>query len=125
MKKSLLVIVGIAVLAVVAAPWVSGQMTARRVAADVERVNANGEVNVAVVDYARGWRESTARIELSLPDAAFDDIEMPADLPVDFLAARAALTEPVTLRVAMRHGPVFLGGGGAGLNFADSTIDIV
>jgi uncharacterized protein YdgA (DUF945 family) len=45
-------------------------------------------------------------------------------LPVDFLAARAALTEPVTLRVAMRHGPVFLGGGGAGLNLAEATIHI-
>jgi len=124
MKKSLLVIVAIAVLAAVAAPWVSGQITARRLAADVERANAEGEINVAIVDYARGWRESTARVEFSLPDAAFDDVDMPENLPIDFLAAREALREPVTLNVAMRHGPVLLGGGGAGLNLAESTIHI-
>ena len=45
---------GIVLLALGVTPWVFGQMTAQRVNADIERANAEGEVDIEVIDYARG-----------------------------------------------------------------------
>ena len=112
---------GSALLALGATPWVFGQITAQRVNADIERANANGEVDIEVVDYARGYRTSTATIEVGVPAETIEQLEIPDNLPVDAAVTRAFLGEPMRLVIEMTHGPIV--GGGIGLMTSAVRLD--
>jgi uncharacterized protein YdgA (DUF945 family) len=119
--NKLAIAAGIVLLALGATPWVFGQMTAERVTTDIERANAEGEVDISVIDYARGYRTSMATIEVGVPAERIEQLEIPDDLPVDAAVTRAFLGEPIRLVVEMTHGPIV--GGGIGLMTSSVRLD--
>jgi uncharacterized protein YdgA (DUF945 family) len=104
-----------------ATPWVFGQLTAQRFNADMERANEQGQGAVEVVDYARGYRTSSATIEVSVPPETIEQVEIPENLPIDADDARALLDEPVRFVIDMTHGPIV--GGGIGLMTTTVQLD--
>lgn len=114
--KKLAIAAAIAVVLIAATPWVFGAMARQRIAAGIERLDAEAQVDASVVDTSSGWATSTTTIELELPQAAAAD-----DVAPGLGAVLALLEEPVRLVVTMQHGPV-LGGDGMGLGLAASTI---
>jgi uncharacterized protein YdgA (DUF945 family) len=96
-------------------------MTAQRVNADIERANAEGEVDIEVIDYARGYRTSTATIEVGVPAETIEQLEIPDNLPVDAEVTRTFLGEPMRLVIEMTHGPLV--GGGIGLMTSSVRLD--
>ncbi|MDH3507501.1 MAG: YdgA family protein [Gammaproteobacteria bacterium] len=112
---------GIVLLALGVTPWVFGQMTAQRVNADIERANAEGEVDIEVIDYARGYRTSTATIEVGVPAETIEQLEIPDNLPVDAEVTRTFLGEPQRFVIEMTHGPIV--GGDIGLMTSAVRLD--
>ncbi|NIW23767.1 MAG: DUF945 family protein [Gammaproteobacteria bacterium] len=110
MKKLAIAVVGIVLLVIGVTPWVFGQLTAQRFNADLERANEQGQGAVEVVDYARGYRTSSATIEVNMPPERIEQVEIPENLPIDADAARALLGEPVRFVIDMTHGPIVDGG---------------
>lgn len=108
--NKLAIAAGIVLLALGVTPWVFGQLTEQRFTADMQRANEQGQGTVEVVDYARGYRTSSATIELSMPPESVEQVEIPENLPVDPQVARALLGEPVRLVIDMTHGPLVAGG---------------
>ena len=112
---------GIVLLALGVTPWVFGQMTAQRVNSDIERANAEGEVDIEVIDYDRGYRTSTATIEVGVPAETIEQLEIPDNLPVNAAVTREFLGEPMRLVIEMTHGPIV--GGGIGLMTSSVRLD--
>jgi len=124
MRKPVLAVVAIAALALLAgSPWVLGALAQQRVTAGIERLDAESDIDAAIVDYARGFGTSTATIELSLPAAATDPSALPSDAPPAARLLLAAMAEPIRLLVTVRHGPILLADG-APVGLAASTIQI-
>lgn len=119
--NKLAIAAGVVLLALGVTPWVFGQMTEERVTADIERANAEGEVDIAVIDYARGYRTSRATIEVGVPAERLDELDIPDNLPVDAAVTREFLGEPIRLVVEMTHGPIV--GGGIGLMTSAVRLD--
>jgi len=118
MNKPVLAVAGAVAIALVATPWMFGALAQQRIDAGIARLDAENDIDAAVVDYARGFTTSTATIELTTPTGAVDDAPVPPEM-------RALLeqlsAQPVRLLVTMRHGPVLLGDGPL-LGIAASTI---
>lgn len=108
--KKLAIAAGVVLLALGVTPWVFGQLTEQRFTADMARANEQAQGTVEVVDYTRGYRTSSATIEISLPPETVEQIEIPDNLPIDGAVARALLGEPVRFVVDMTHGPLVGGG---------------
>ncbi len=121
MNRLVLAAVGVLLLALGATPWVFGQLTAQRFNADMERANEQGEVTVEVVDYMRGYRTSSATVEVGLPAQSVAQIEIPENLPIDADVARELLDEPIRFVIDMTHGPLV--GGGIGLMTTTMRLD--
>lgn len=121
--KKLALAAGIVMLVLLGTPWVFGALAQQRVAAGVERLDAEGRLEAAVVDYARGWGTSTTTVELRVPQGTIDRAGLSDDAPPEVMALLAVMTEPVRLNVTMRHGPLLVGDG-ALLGIAASTIHL-
>jgi uncharacterized protein YdgA (DUF945 family) len=114
--KKLAVAAAIAVVSIAATPWVFGALARQRIATGIERLDAEAQIDAAVLDASGGWARSTATIEIALPQAATPD-----DVAPELATVLALFEEPVRLVVTMQHGPV-LAGDGLGLGLAASTI---
>ncbi len=119
--NKLAIAAGIVLLALGATPWVFGQLTAQRFTADMERASEQGQRSVEVLDYARGYRTSSATIELTMPPERLEQVEIPENLPIDADVARALISEPVRFVIDMTHGPIV--DGGIGLMTATVRLD--
>ena len=115
------------VLLVIAAgmPVVVGTVTESRVRQQAEMISANGVAEVTVRDYERGWRASTAKVDLRLTELYQDRIKQVLiqnqSEPVSVPAIEEALARTLTLAVEVSHGPV-LASDGVGLGLASAVI---
>jgi uncharacterized protein YdgA (DUF945 family) len=121
--KKLALAAGVVVVVLLGVPWVFGALAQNRLAAGVERLDAEGQLEAEVVDYTRGWGTSTTTVELRVPQAAIDQALLAEDTPPQLMALIALMADPVRLEVAMRHGPLLVGDG-ALLGIAASTISL-
>jgi uncharacterized protein YdgA (DUF945 family) len=103
MKKVLLVLIVLIVVAVLGLPVLTGMMTQARIEERVAALNNNPIVLVEVESYDRGWLAATSRIEIGVnPEYA---AQFAAETPPGFFDERI----PVVLEV--KHGPVIFDSG--------------
>ncbi|HSG66321.1 MAG TPA: DUF945 family protein, partial [Gammaproteobacteria bacterium] len=114
--KKLAIAAAIVLVLLAATPWVLGSMARQRIAAGIERLDAEAQIDAAVLASEGGWTSSTTTIAIELPLAA-----RPDDVAPEVAEMLALFDEPVQLVVGMQHGPV-LADDGLSLGLAASTI---
>lgn len=102
MKKLGGIVVLLIVLSVLLLPFATGKMSQTQLERHIASMNENPVLSAEVTSYERGWRSSTATIELGL-SRAYRDL-----LPVDGASTPGAdfLTRPLVVLVDITHGPI-------------------
>jgi uncharacterized protein YdgA (DUF945 family) len=104
MKKILLIVLVLIVVAVLGLPLLTGMMTQARIEERVAALNNNPAFLVEVASYDRGWLAATSRIELGLnPQYA---AQYGGGIPVG-----AMLEQRIPFLVEVKHGPVIFDDG--------------
>jgi uncharacterized protein YdgA (DUF945 family) len=105
MKRVLLIVIVLVVVAVLGLPVLTGMMTQARIEERVAGLNNNPVVLVDVASYDRGWLAATSRIEIGL------NPQYAAQLNAASMPAGAMLEQRLPFVLEVKHGPVIFDDG--------------
>ena len=105
MKRSLLIVIVLIVVAVLGLPVLTGMMTQARIEERVASLNDNPVIVVDVASYDRGWLAATSRIELGI------NPQYAAQFGAGTLPAGTMLDQRLPVVLEVKHGPVIFDDG--------------
>lgn len=109
MKKKLIVVIITLITVIVVAPYFIGSVAESQIHVQVNKIDSHPAYQIAVVNYDKGWFQSTAEIELT--------ILVPEEISQIISLNNIKVTQEI------KHGPILWQGDGLAFGMMDSEID--
>jgi uncharacterized protein YdgA (DUF945 family) len=107
-KRGPIIVIGIIVVALLAAPYAIGMINENSMQHEIERISENGVFRVNLVSFERSWLDSTATIEIGIDSDYLNAIQGGQPDPMVAMMF-GGFTLPIVVEIS--HGPILLNDG--------------